>query len=168
MGLETALLVATVASAGSSVVSGIQQNNEAKKQAKLTLQKADAEANEELAQGQRYRNKQAVAYLKSGVAIDQGSPLLAMQATLDTAATNAKNIRDTGWAQAKSLKKQGRNALIGGIMGGVGAVAGGATQYKTLAAQGYVGAGKIPAYNTATGSAGAAATRSGNTVINWD
>lgn len=138
MGLETALIAATALSVGSNVFSGIQANKEAKKQAQLTQQQADLSAAEELKQGKRYRNRQAVAYLKSGVAIDQGSPLLAMQETLDTAATNARNIRDTGAAQASIIKKQGRNALISGLIGGTQSIAGGYTQYRGLQAQGYI------------------------------
>ena len=138
MGLETALIAATVVSAGSSIYSGIQQNKMAKKQAALAQQQADLQAQEELKQGQRYRNKQAVAYLKSGVAIDTGSPLLAMQETLDTAATNARNIRATGAAQASILKKQGRNALVSGLIEGTSSIAGGYSQYRGLQAQGYI------------------------------
>lgn len=138
MGLETALIAATVISAGSSIYSGIQQNKEAKKQARLAQQQADISAAEEEKQGARYRNRQAVAYLKSGVAIDQGSPLLAMQETLDTAATNARNIRSTGAAQASILKKQGRNALVSGLIEGTSSVAGGFSQYRGLQAQGYI------------------------------
>lgn len=138
MGLETALIAATVISAGSSIYSGIQQNKEAKKQARLAQEQANATAAEEEKQGKRYRNRQVVAYLKSGVAVDTGSPLLAMQETLDTAATNARNIRATGAAQASTLKKQGRNALISGLIEGTGSVAGGFSQYRGLQAQGYI------------------------------
>jgi len=138
MGLETALIGATILSAGSSIYGGIQQQKEAKRQAALTMQQANAEAAEELKQGARYRNKQAVAYLKSGVAIDTGSPLLAMQETLDTAATNARNIRDTGWARATALKKAGRNALTSGLLEGTQSLAGGYSQYRGLQAQGYI------------------------------
>lgn len=138
MGLETALIAATVISAGSSIYSGIQQNKEAKKQARLAQEQADLSAAEEEKAGARYRNRQAVAYLKSGVAIDQGSPLLAMQETLDTAATNARNIRATGAAQSSILKKQGRNALVGGLISGTSSIAGGFTQYRGAQAQGYI------------------------------
>lgn len=138
MGLETALIAATVISAGSSIYSGIQQNKEAKKQARLAQEQADATAQQEEANAKRYRNRQVVAYLKSGVAVDTGSPLLAMQETLDTAATNARNIRATGAAQASILKKQGRNALVSGLIEGTGSLAGGFSQYRGLQAQGYI------------------------------
>lgn len=138
MGLETALIAATVISAGSSIYSGIQQNKEAKKQARLAQEQADLTAQQEEANAKRYRNRQVVAYLKSGVAVDTGSPLLAMQETLDTAATNARNIRATGAAQASILKKQGRNALVSGLIEGTSSVAGGFSQYRGLQAQGYI------------------------------
>ncbi|CAB4136933.1 hypothetical protein UFOVP315_6 [uncultured Caudovirales phage] len=138
MGLETALIAATAISAGSSALGGMAQNREAKKQARLTQQQAEANAQEELKQAKDYRSRQAVSYLKSGVALDIGSPLLAMQETLDTAATNARNIRASGAAQANLFKKQGRNALVSGFMNAAGTAAGGFTQYRGLQAQGYI------------------------------
>ena len=138
MGLETALIASAALSAGSSIFSGMQQNKEAKKQARLAEQQANLTAQEELKNADRYRSRQVVAYLKSGVAVDSGSPLLAMQETLDTAATNARNIRATGAAQASALKKQGRNALTSGLIQGTTSLAGGYSNYKTLGAQGYL------------------------------
>lgn len=138
MGLETALIAATAISAGSQIFSGIQQNKEAKKQAALAQEAANRQAAEEEAQAKRYRNRQVVAYLKSGVSVDTGSPLLAMQETLDTAATNAANIRATGAANASILKRQGRNALVSGIISGTGSLAGGYSNYRLYQTQGYI------------------------------
>lgn len=138
MGLETALIASVALSAGSQIYSGIQQNKEAKKQAALAQEQANRQAADEETNAKRYRNRQVVAYLKSGVAVDSGSPLLAMQETLDTAATNAANIRATGATNASLLKRQGRNALVSGLISGAGSVAGGYTQYRGLQAQGYI------------------------------
>lgn len=138
MGLETALIAGAAISAGSSILSGIQQNNAAKKQASLAQQQANLQANQEITDAKRYRDRQVVAYLKSGVAVDSGSPLLAMQETLDTAATNARNIRASGAANASILKQQGRNALVSGLITGTADVAGGYTSYKTLQTKGYI------------------------------
>jgi hypothetical protein len=138
MGLETALIASVALSAGSQVFSGIQQNKEAKKQAALAQEQANRQASDEEANAKRYRNRQVVAYLKSGVAVDSGSPLLAMQETLDTAATNAANIRATGATNASMLKRQGRNALVSGLISGAGSVAGGYSNYRQFQAQGYI------------------------------
>lgn len=167
MGLETALIASTVLSVGTSIYGGIQQKKEADRQAQLVNEQAHNAAQQEIDQGKRYRNRQVVAYLKNGVAVDTGSPLMALQETLDTANTNARNIVASGNAQSAYLRKVGKNALMGGIMQGVSSAASGYTQYGTLKAAGYIG--NVPAYNTVTGSNGTAATRSANgQTIYWN
>lgn len=137
MGIETALIAAAAVGAATSIAGGIQQRNAAKKQANLMQADADARAREEEKSGQRYRNKQVVAYLKSGVTLE-GSPLLAMQETIDTSRKNAATIRSNAAVRADTVRQEGRNAFIGGLFSAARTTAGGYANYRTLQTQGYI------------------------------
>ncbi len=153
MGIETALLVAAVASAGSQIVGGIQANNEAGHQSRIATSEAQARADEATRQSERQatleqRNiddteqRQKLAYLASGVTLE-GSPLLMLEQTRKRGAENIDEIRKSGSASsnaalaegratADAAKRAGRQALIGGITGAV-STAGSAYKLKTKA-----------------------------------
>lgn len=118
MGIETALLVATVASAGMSVVKGMEQNKQAKKQAMKAEEQANIQANQELKRANTAARIQKMQFIKGGVGAITGSPLLVMEETYNQGNENAANIRKSGASQAEMLRAQGKSALMGGIMDG--------------------------------------------------
>ena len=134
-----ALIIASIASATSSVVSGIQQKRAAENEAELVEQQgrlaqeeADLNAIRQSTENRRFRKKQKLAFLSSGVSLE-GSPLLLLEETRVESATEVAAIRRKGIAQrnlalarAQLLRNQGRAAFIGGIVGGVGSLASGA------------------------------------------
>ena len=131
MGIETAIIAAAVLSAGTAVYGGIQQKKESKKQAALMEEDAARRAEEETRLSKEHRQKQKVAFLKSGVRLS-GSPLLVMQETLERGAGSAEAIRTTGGAQASLTRKRGQAALIGGFGSAGGAALRGISAYQNI------------------------------------
>lgn len=153
MGIETALLIGTLASAAGTVVGGIQQSRAAKAQAKDTRNEAQRQANlrqEERTQQARVEarenialeKRQKLAFLSSGVSLE-GSPLLLLAETkrrggenvaslLKTGQTEATGLLRSGESQATSLRASGRQALIGGLTSAAGTAAGGFKTFKGL------------------------------------
>lgn len=128
MGIETALLigaVATAASAGASVIGGIQQRNTAKKQAGIAQMQAEEQAQQELKSANTAAKIQKMQFIKGGVGALTGSPLLVMEETYDQGNKNAATARRNGQAQADLLRKQGSAAFTQGLMGGFKSVGSG-------------------------------------------
>lgn len=117
MGIETALIASAVIGAGSSIIGGIQQRNEAKKQAGIIEREAEQSAAIERQEANTAARIQKTQFLKSGVTLS-GSPLLLMQETYARGEQNARNVLESGQAKAKSVRKSGQNAFYSGIMGG--------------------------------------------------
>lgn len=125
MGVETALVIKglSAVSALASVAGGVQQRSEANKQAKLAGQEAEDRARLEARENIELEKRQKLAFLKSGVAIDSGSPLLVMEEDKRRGEENVDAILGTGANRAASLRSSGRSALIGGITKGIGTAA---------------------------------------------
>lgn len=135
MGVETALIAATVVSATASVASGIAQQSAANREAKALNAMASTAQDEATAEAQRratdvrqFQRKQKLAFLKNGVTLE-GSPLLILDETLQLGQEEVDAIMKRGTAEAKyyresaAIKKnQGRAALIGGIGGAASSV----------------------------------------------
>ena len=158
MGATTAMVLAGV-SAASSIMGGMQQNAEAKQQArnaeaqgilqsKENVRVAAAQAQQESAASDDARRKQKLAYLKAGVTLD-GTPFAMME---DTKLRGERNVDETiasgasssaaamqeGRTTAANYRASGRQAL----MTGIGNAAGTASNFA-----GSVGAGS--SYNNA-------------------
>lgn len=95
----------------------------AEQQASLARSEAQADASRYASQAQSFKASQAVAYLKSGVALE-GSPLDVLDETARVASENLSAITAKGDARASEyltraseLRSQGRQALIGGYLG---------------------------------------------------
>jgi hypothetical protein len=117
MGIETALIAATLVSAGASVVQGSQQRKEAKRQAALAEENAAVAAEAERESANTALRQQKMSFLKSGVTL-AGSPLLLMQETFERGERNARNQVRTGAAQSQTLRAQGSAAFMQGVSSG--------------------------------------------------
>lgn len=114
--------IAAVAAAGFQLAGGIQANREARRQAKIASSEAEEKARFSERQTKRFRSKQLVNFLKSGVTLE-GTPTDVLTDTERLGALEAASIRGAGAARAKTLKAQGRQALFQGIGGGIGSSA---------------------------------------------
>lgn len=155
MGIETMFLV----SAGLQVASGFMQYSQQKKadkaekrayeeslriareQGELDKQDAERAAREELAEADRARKLQKMAYLKSGVDLT-GSPLLVMEETRSKGEENAKNIRDSQKARSNlayqsvaANKPVSRASLVNTALDVGAGIAGGYNDYSVLKKQ---------------------------------
>lgn len=118
MGIETALLVATV---GQAVGGFIEQRRagkaqkranqaamaQANEEARLAREDAAFAAREERREAARVRGQQIAAYLKSGVTLD-GSPLLTASETEEQGERNARNTIANAESRARSTILRGK------------------------------------------------------------
>lgn len=130
MGIETAIIVATVVAAGSKVVGGIEANKAAREKAKLinkeTLEAFDQKENEVT----DFLGTQQAAFAKSGVNLAQSASATdILQETRAEGERQKLAIIRQGKAEASQAKSQGRQALISGIGGAAQSVAGGIAQF---------------------------------------
>jgi hypothetical protein len=82
-------------------------------------------------EGHRTRAKQTMEYISSGVEVI-GTPLLVLRETLSRSYARASSYEKTGAAtqqlydrKAKIMRKEGKAALISGVLQGAGTVVGG-------------------------------------------
>ena len=81
--------------------------------------------------GERLRSKQTMEYISSGVEV-VGTPLLVLRETLSRSYARASSYETTGQnmldlynRKAKIMRKEGKAALISGVLQGAGTIAGG-------------------------------------------
>lgn len=130
MGLETIALISAGLQVGGSILGGIQQQEAYEDQAKIQEQQAEEQARQLARENIQLEKAQKVAYLSSGVSLE-GSPLLVMAEDRRIGQENIQNTLETGRTQASSLRKSGRQALIGGLVGGASAGAKSWYDYKS-------------------------------------
>ena len=125
-----ALIASTVLSIGAQVFSGIQASKAAKReasfqrqQATLAQQESEIEAERVELENRKFKKRQKIAFLKSGVTL-LGSPLLVLDETERESQKQVQSILRRGTAQfrlglqrADITRRRGRAALIGGIAG---------------------------------------------------
>lgn len=82
-------------------------------------------------EGERLRSKQTMEYVSSGVEVI-GTPLLVLRETLSRSYARARSYEQTGLnyenlyrAKAGIMRKEGRAALISGVISGTGTIVGG-------------------------------------------
>lgn len=128
MGLETALIAATVVSVGSSIAGGISANNAAKREAaleeeqgRIAQDEANVEAGRRADEVRKFRARQKMGFLKSGVTLE-GSPLLVLEETLNEGQKEVDAIVRSGDAKrrfanesASITRSKGRAAMISGF-----------------------------------------------------
>lgn len=145
------LIFSTLLSVGQKIMAARAEQESLNAQAKQTQDIADANIereNEERRQTAREqargnRRRQAMirsAYAKSGVAM-KGTPALMLREQIRTdeenmiLGDNASQDRNsmTDWTsrlEAKGLRTQGKQAMLGGVLGAVGSAAGGVMKYN--------------------------------------
>lgn len=147
MAVATSTILATlaVASAASSVMGGMEQQDAYNQQADMAMAQGNMQAaeNERVAfrqaqnekeQSERARRAQKVSYLASGLKLE-GSPLLVMEETRQKGIENVDEIlrsgqagasaaRQEGRMKASSLKASGRKAFREGITNAAGTMGG--------------------------------------------
>lgn len=112
-----------------SLYGGISAYNESGRQATLELQEAERQARLIAEEDTNYRSKMEMGFLKSGVSLE-GTPLIVLEESVKRTRDDINAVRTSGRQRASSLKRQGRDALIGGVIGG-------ATDVGRLAAGGF-------------------------------
>lgn len=121
MGIETVVIASLIATTLSSVVGGIQQKKQTKSEARVIEANAMRQASLREEQAERVKKIQKLKFLKSGVDLE-GSPLLLLEETTRIGREEAAQIRAGGMTQASQLRRRGRSAVIGGMLGaGAGA-----------------------------------------------
>lgn len=118
MGIETALLVATIASSVQGYVSDRKAAKAQKRANQAAMQAAEEEARlaredaefaavQEKKEARRIRGQQIASFLRSGVTLD-GSPLLVESETTDQGERNAANTLANAESQSKSILLRGK------------------------------------------------------------
>lgn len=129
-GLRGLIAIATLVSAGAQISGGIAGRNAARVEARaqeeegaLLLLEANEEADRVNTQNIKFRKRQKLAFLKSGVVL-AGSPLLILEETRREGAKEVEAIKKRGQAQfrlsnqrAEISRLSGRASLISGIGG---------------------------------------------------
>ncbi|WP_343561719.1 hypothetical protein [Kiloniella sp. b19] len=108
--------VSSLLGAGSAIFQATQQRKAAKENAKRARQQAAEQAAAKQREVQRLVGSQRAAFAASGVQIDDDTPGLVIRETRALGQQDVNRILAYGEAQARSYKRQGRNALIGGAL----------------------------------------------------
>lgn len=116
MGIE-ALAIGAAVGAVTGGISGYQQKKQAKREADIVMSNAEQQAGLVEKGARDLKTTQKSKYLASGVDLS-GSPLLLLEDTLARGGQQAQAIRETGSKQARSIKRQGRDAFISSILQG--------------------------------------------------
>jgi hypothetical protein len=119
MGIETALLAGGAAlGTGGQVFSGIEKRKALKKEARDVKEEADFLANQTREDAEKVQERQKLKFIKSGLEIAPGTVLMTLADTKIKGDRMASRISERGRKQSKTLKRAGRNALIGGLLKG--------------------------------------------------
>lgn len=135
----------SIAAGVTSVVGGIQARKSAKSQERALEEQAEFERQESVEDAKERRRearivaaRQGLAFLKSGVRLS-GSAALVQDSTRNRGKREADRIVRRGAIQSGNTRKQadlarrtGRNALIGGLLGGAQAASNFAVQKRAL------------------------------------
>ncbi len=111
--------------AGLSIVGGISAKRNAEAEAKTRRELGRVEAEDRRRQTRRLLASQKVAFAKAGVTTNVGTPLDILGDTVAEEELAALRIRFGRQSQSDALKRQGEQALIQGIAGGIGTILGG-------------------------------------------
>jgi len=113
-----------IAAIGGTVFGGIQQKNEAGRQARFAQEEAEDRARVEARGNIQLEKRQKLAFLKSGVQL-AGSPLLVLAEDRFRGKENVQAILSSGQRRAKAFQQQGKQALISSLVSAAGSAAGG-------------------------------------------
>lgn len=147
MGVDpvTLALIATAASAGSTLYSGVQQKKASDAQAQATLNEAAYEADAARAQAEKIRRAgreqvgaQKAALAAAGVKLADGTALELQRDTTTkveedalTALLTGRRITQRGSEEASLLRRSGNSALTSSVLSAAGQAATAGYKYKT-------------------------------------
>ena len=115
------LIAAAGLNLGAGIFSGISQYQQAKESAKQRIAQAQLDSQKVLDEAHDTMQEQKMIASGGGYILEEGtSPLEVMLDTEQRANEYAKQIMDVGKKEAKSMKKAGRNGIIGGALSGIG------------------------------------------------
>jgi len=118
MGIETALLVGGAALAGGGqVFSGMEKQKASKEYAGQIEDDAARQAQMIREEAIKTSKKQKLSFIKSGIDITAGSPIMMLADTKAKGEREAGFIQQRAGKQAKSVRKAGRNAFISSLLG---------------------------------------------------
>lgn len=99
-----------------SLYGGFAAAKEAKAQAKIAREQAAVEARRAAEEDRDFRSQMKMSYLKSGVTLE-GTPLETIARAKAQSEQDVMDILKSGAARASSLKRRGRDAMVGGVLG---------------------------------------------------
>lgn len=115
----------TLVSAGLSIAGGIKAKKDAEAEANIRRKLGKVEAEDRRRQTRRLIASQQVAFAKAGVATGAGTPLDVLGDTVAEEELAALRIRFGRRLESDALKRQGDQALVFGVAGGLGTILGG-------------------------------------------
>lgn len=141
----TWMMIATVASAGSSIYSGFAQKSamddqasQLNEQARIAKLEAQEEAKRKDEERTKFIARQKVAFLANGIGL-AGTPLAVLSDTYGEFQKEIDAIRRSGNARSNYLQtearikeKTGRAALVGGVLDSIGTAGGNYATGKAL------------------------------------
>ena len=130
MATGTLLAISAGVGAAGSLYQGIEQKKEADKQARELQEEANFQANQSRERAERTVQRQKLSYIKSGIQLDSESSKFMFKDTREKGGREASRISERGRKQSSNLKRQGRQALIGGIFGATSSGLQGFGQYQ--------------------------------------
>jgi len=151
MSFDAFTAIGTLAGAGTQIGTGIQAQSAAKAQARKAEEAGRIAHADELRKGRRLAGKQRAAFAKSGVEIDEGTPLDVLAQTAADAETNAIRAAFAFEQQADDLRSMGKIALTKGILGAGSTILGKAETFRDVIAS-FGGDPKIVGPTTGTPS----------------
>jgi hypothetical protein len=118
MGIETALLAGGAAlGAGGQIFSGFEKKKAAEDEARQIEEDAARQAQMRREEAIGTAKKQKLSFIKSGIDITPGSPIMMIAETKAKGQREAGFITERARKKSKGLKKAGRAALISGFLG---------------------------------------------------
>jgi hypothetical protein len=132
MSFDAFTALGTLAQAGSQIGTGIQARKAANQQSELSTRAAQAAREDELRKGRRLAGKQRAAFGKSGVKIDEGTPLDVLAQTAADAELNAIRAAFEFEQQADNFRSAGKIQLTRGILGAGATILGKAEVFRDL------------------------------------
>lgn len=106
------------AGAGLNIAGGIQANREARRQARIAREEAAEQAAARRQEVDRFKSKQIVSFLKSGVEL-QGTPLAVLDETEREGQKEVSSILRAGQERSRALRLEGRTRLLQGLSSGL-------------------------------------------------
>ena len=150
MSFDAFTALGTLAQASTQISTGILAQKEANQQAEISVRAAQTAREDELRKGRRIAGKQRAAFGKSGVKIDEGTPLDVLAQTAADAELNAIRSALVFERQADNLRSVGKIQLTRGILGAGTTILGKAETFRDLFKS--FGSGPAPIVGPTTGA----------------